>query len=71
MEGSISSSTVGGINGDETNNTPINATQYLYFKKGVGEIATIDEDCIPAGSVFADNTPGCTVNQYDYRFLVE
>lgn len=71
MEGSISSSTVGGSNGTETSAVPINATQYTYFEKGVGEIASIDEDCIPAGSAFADNTPGCTVNQYDYRFLIE
>ncbi len=71
MVGSISVASTGGSSGPETNTTQINQTQYIYSKKGVGEIATIDENCVPSGSVFGNNTPGCTVNDYDNRFLVE
>jgi hypothetical protein len=52
-------------------NTPINTTQYIYFEKGVGEIASTSENCVTSATPLGNNTAGCTVNQHDNRFLVE
>jgi len=49
----------------------INETNFAYYEKGVGQIASIQDDCVPADSFFGNNTPGCEVNQYDYSFLNE
>jgi len=52
----------------------INEYRYTYYKKGVGEIATIEDKCLPQNP-FLDSygtiSPGCTVNAYTYTFLLE
>ena len=48
-----------------------NKTEYIYLKKNVGEIASISDSCVPEGEFLPNNTPGCTVNEYDYRLLIE
>lgn len=55
----------------ETTTHPINDSEVIYFKKGVGIIAEIENSCIPDGQFFADNTTGCTVNDYNHKFFVE
>lgn len=56
---------------DGTTVTNINQTGFIYFEEGVGEIANTQDGCVPEGSFLANNTPGCTVNQYFYDFFNE
>lgn len=55
----------------ETTTHPINDSENIYLKKGVGVIAEIENSCVPEGQIFANNTTGCTVNDYTHKFFVE
>ncbi len=57
--------------GTEELNIDVNETSYTYLKKGVGEIADTQDNCVPEGGILGNNTAGCTVNDYEYRFLIE
>lgn len=60
-----------------TNNTtskttthPVNSSSDTYFQKGIGIIAEIEDNCFADGQFFANNTTGCTVNDYNHKFYL-
>ena len=55
----------------ESTNHLINDSFLTYFQKGIGIIVELENNCIPDGSPFPNNTAGCTVNDYTHKFYIE
>ena len=57
--------TVNYINGKE-DSIDIN---YIYFKKDLGMIASINDDCLPSNANYIDDTANCTTGTKSYNYL--
>lgn len=62
-------STVTEISSGDKKTFSMNDVNYEYMQKGVGLIAEIDDNCIREGSFFSNETEGCSINDYEYKFF--